>query len=63
MAAVGNGTQGPLVCCLQLFLCVMLQGQHLNAPEALELDWLMRVRTSSLSDASPFKSSLRICPL
>ena len=26
MAAVGNGTQGPFVCYLQLFLCVMLQG-------------------------------------
>ena len=36
---------------------------HRNAQETLELDWLMRVRTSSLSDAFPFKSSPRICPL
>ena len=28
MAAVGSGTQGPLVCCLPLFLSVMLKGQH-----------------------------------
>ena len=28
MATVGKGAQGPLVCCLQSLLCVMLQGQH-----------------------------------
>ena len=32
---------------------------HRNAQEALELDWLMRVRTSSLSDAFTFNSSPR----
>ena len=35
---------------------------HRNAQEAVELDWLMRVRTSSLSDAFSFKSSPRIVP-
>ena len=35
---------------------------HGNAQEAPELDWMMRVRTSSLSDAFTFKSSPRTVP-
>ena len=49
-----------------LFVVILVRdvagATHRNAQEALELDWLMRVRTSSLSDASTFKSSPRKVP-
>ena len=63
MATVGNGAQGPVVCCLQIFLCVTLQeATHRNVQEAVELDRMMRERISSPSDEFSFKSSPSIVP-